>query len=103
MKRPLPIEVSDLAKAQIRAAEEWWRRHRPAAPSAIREELERASWLMAVQPGVGALARNVSLPGVRRLHLARIRYDLYYRVVADPDRVEVLAFWHSSRGSGPPV
>jgi plasmid stabilization system protein ParE len=58
---------------------------------------------MAVQPGVGALARNVSLPGVRRLHLARIRYDLYDRVVADPDRVEVLAFWHSSRGSGPPV
>jgi hypothetical protein len=42
---------------------------------------------MAVQPGVGALARNVSLPGVRRLHLARIRYDLCYRAVADPDRV----------------
>jgi hypothetical protein len=39
-----------------------------------REELERASWLMAVQPGVGALARNVSLAGVRRLHLTRIRY-----------------------------
>jgi plasmid stabilization system protein ParE len=103
VKRPLPIDVSDLARTQIRAAEEWWRRNRPAAPTAIREELERASWLIAVQPGVGALARNVSLAGVRRLHLARIRYHLYYRLMMNPDRVEVLAFWHSSRGSGPPI
>jgi plasmid stabilization system protein ParE len=103
VKRPLPIEVSDLAMAHIRAAEEWWRRHRPAAPNAIREELERASWLIAVQPGVGAVARNVSLAGVRRLHLVRIRYHLYYRVMTNPDRVEVLGFWHSSRGSAPPL
>jgi plasmid stabilization system protein ParE len=103
VNRSLPIEVSDLATAQIRAAEEWWRANRPAAPNAIREELERASRLIAVQPGVSARARNLSLVGVRRLLLARIRYHLYYRVVTDPDRVEILAFWHSSRGSAPPL
>ena len=103
MNQPLSIEVSDLAKAQIRAAEEWWRANRPAAPNAIREELERASRLIAVQPGVGARARNLSLVGVRRLLLATIRYHLYYRVATDPDRIEVLAFWHSSRGSAPPL
>ena len=103
MNPSLPIEVSDLAKAQIRAAEEWWRANRPAAPNAIREELERASRLIAVQPGVGARARTLSLVGVRRLLLARVRYHLYYRVVTDPDRVEVLAFWHSSRRSAPPI
>jgi plasmid stabilization system protein ParE len=103
VNQPLSIEVSDLAKAQIRVAEEWWRANRPAAPNAIREELERASRLIAVQPGVGARARNLSLAGVRRLLLARIRYHLYYRVATDPDRIEVLAFWHSSRGSAPPV
>ena len=101
MNQPLSIEVSDLAKAQIRVAEEWWRANRPAAPNAIREELERASRLIAVQPGVGARARNLSLAGVRRLLLARIRYHLYYRVATDPDRIEVLAFWHSIRGSAP--
>jgi hypothetical protein len=42
VNRPLQIEVSDLAKAQIRAAEAWWRLNRPNAPNAIREELERA-------------------------------------------------------------
>jgi plasmid stabilization system protein ParE len=103
VSRPLHIEVSDLAKTQIRTAEQWWRLNRPKAPNAIREELERASSLISVQPEVGARARNISLPGVRRLHLARVRYDVYYRVVTEPEQVEVLAFWHASRGSGPPL
>jgi len=33
--------------------------------------------------------------------LSRVRYDLYYRV-AD-DAIQVLAFWHTSRGSEPPM
>jgi plasmid stabilization system protein ParE len=103
VRRPLHIEVSDLARAQIRAAQDWWRVNRPKAPNAIREELERASLLISVQPEIGARARNISLAGVRRLHLARVRYYVYYRVVADPERIEVLAFWHESRGSGPSI
>jgi plasmid stabilization system protein ParE len=101
VSRALPIEVSDLAKAQIRAADDWWRRNRPKAPNAIYEELDRASTLIALQPQIGARATNVSLSDVRRLHLARIRYYLYYRVATDPERVEVLAFWHASRGTTP--
>lgn len=101
MSRPVPIEVTDLAKAQIRAAEEWWRLNRPKAPDAIREDLERASALIAIQPEIGARATNVSLNGVRRLHLERVRYYVYYRVAADPGRVEILAFWHTSRGRTP--
>ena len=103
MSRPLHIDVSDLARAQIRAAEQWWRVNRLKAPNAIREELERASLLISVQPEIGARARNISLAGVRRIHLARVRYDIYYRLVADPERIEVLAFWHASRGSSPPL
>jgi hypothetical protein len=72
-------------------------RHRPKASNAIREELERASLLICVQPEIGARATNISLAGVRRLQLARVRYYIYYRVVA------VLAFWHESRGSGPSI
>jgi plasmid stabilization system protein ParE len=100
---PLQIEVSDLARRQIRVAEQWWRLNRPKAPNAIREDLDRASSLISVQPEVGARATNVSLAGVRRLHLARVRYYVYYRVVTDPERVQLLAFWHTSRGSGPPL
>jgi len=103
VRRPLDIDISDLAKAQIRTAEEWWRLNRPKAPNAIREELERAASIISVQPEAGARALNISLVGVRRLHLARVRYYVYYRLLADPARVEILAFWHESRGSTPPL
>jgi plasmid stabilization system protein ParE len=100
---PLRVEFSDLAKTQVRAAEQWWRQNRPKAPNAIREELERAAVLIALQPDSGAHARNVSLPGVRRIHLARIRYYLFYRVVLEQERIDILALWHSSRHGAPPL
>ena len=103
MSRPLEIDISDLAKGQIRTAEEWWRLNRPNVPNAIREDLERAASLISMQPEIGARAVNVSLPDVRRLHLARVRYYLYYWIRTDPERIELLAFWHESRGRNPPV
>jgi hypothetical protein len=42
VRRPLDIDISDLARVHIRAAEDWWRLNRTKAPNAIREELERA-------------------------------------------------------------
>ena len=101
MNRPLKVDVSDLARDQILAADTWWRANRLKAPSAIRDDLERALSLIAFQPQLGALAANASLTGVRRLHLARIRYDLYYREAPASERIEVLAFWHSHRGDHP--
>ena len=103
MNERLPIAVSALAVAQVRAAEIWWRENRPKAPGAIRAELDRAASLIALQPQIGTRARNVALHGVRRLHLARIHYDLYYRRLEAPPRLEILAFWHASRASRPPI
>jgi len=100
---PLHIEVSELADRQIREADIWWRRNRLKAPNAIREELERVSALIAFQPLVGARALNVTLPGVRRIHIERIHYHVYYRVVGSPEYIEIVAFWGARRGSGPPI
>ena len=91
MSEPLDIEISALAAEQVRTAETWWRLNRPKAPGAIRAELERASSLIALHPQIGTPARNVALSGVRRLHLAGIRYDLYYRLIETPRRLEILA------------
>jgi plasmid stabilization system protein ParE len=85
----------------LRTAETWWGLNRPKAPGAVRAELERA--VIALRPEIGTRARNIALPGVRRLHLGRIRYDLYYRLVEAPRRLEILALWHASRGSLPPI
>jgi len=95
------IRVVPSAARAIKEAAEWWASNRPKAPQAFREELESALHLIASQPMVGARARNLKLKGVRRIHLARVHYHLYYRVNLEPGTIEVLALWHTSRGKGP--
>ena len=97
----LPIKVTRLADRQIQEAGSWWLANRPKAPEAFKEELQRGFQLISQQSGVGALATNVKLKGVQRIHLSRIRYYLYYR--ARSSRLEVLSLWHSSRLEGPPL
>ena len=99
MSRALPVRVTRIAADQIKDAAAWWAKNRPAAPDAIAEELESALALLALQPNLGAAARNIRLRGVRRIHLSRVHYHVYYRVSSEA--IDVLAFWHTSRGSGP--
>ena len=104
MSPSLQIIVSDLADRQIREADRWWRENREKAPNAIREELERIGRLIASQPSLGARATNLKLQGVRRIHIERIHYDVYYRAVGSPpEYVEIVAFWGSRRGHRPPI
>ena len=101
MSRKLPIRVVRSAADQIAEAFAWWDINRPKAPRAFREEIERAMELLSAHPQIGARATNAKLTGVRRIHLSRIHYYLYFRVRESPRVVEVLALWHTSRGSGP--
>ena|ERR1041385_4380226 len=103
MNRPLRVEFTALAAQHVREAEEWWRLNRPAAPNAIREELQRLLPIIAMQPRIGSRATNVKLEGVRRIHIRRIWYHIYFHVTGTPEFLEVVALWHSSRGSGPPI
>ena len=98
MTERFSINVTRRAAAQIQKVAAWWALNRPAAPGAVEEELERALALLSAQPSVGSIARNVKLRGVMRAHLSRIRYHLYYRVSCG--QLQVLALWHTSRGSG---
>ena len=95
----LPIKVTHVADGHIQRASSWWLANRDKAPHAFKEELERGFALISQRPDVGAVATNVKLKDVRRIHLTRVRYYLYYRV--KEDRVEVLALWHSSRRRSP--
>jgi len=97
----LPFRVARSAADQMVTASAWWNANRPKAPGAFLEEIQRALELISTQPQIGTKAGNVRLAGVRRIHLSRIHYYLYYRVTESPRTVEVLALWHTSRGSGP--
>ena len=71
----------------------------PSAPLAVREDVKAAFALLLQRPGVGVKVGNTPLSGVRRLHLGRVRYFVYYRVKGDA--LVVLSAWHSSRQAGP--
>lgn len=101
MSSPLPVRIVGSAGKAILDAAEWWVTNRPKAPDAFAVELERALQILASQPLIGSRARNVKLTGVRRLHLPRVHYHLYYRVTPQPEVVEILALWHTSRGTSP--
>jgi hypothetical protein len=60
---PLRIEITDNAQAQISVAAAWWAEHRPAAPGAIHEELDRVLDLLRLQPEIGTLGRRATLSG----------------------------------------
>jgi plasmid stabilization system protein ParE len=95
----LSLVLSAKAARQIEDADAWWRTNRQGSPQALPEELERVFDLITLQSGVGTPVRRQ--PGVRRVLLARVGYFLYYRVTPSSQLVEVLAFWHARRGSGP--
>jgi len=99
----LRIQVSEPAARELREARAWWRENRAAAPTAFIDDLRIALELIRSHPGAGAHATNVRPSGIRRIHLSRLRYDLYYRLSANRSIVVVLAFWHSSRGTAPNI
>lgn len=101
MSSPLPVRIVGSAGQAILDAAEWWLANRPKAPDAFAFEVERAFQLLASQPLIGAQARNVKLAGVRRIHLPRVHYYLYYRITSESKAVEILALWHTKRSGSP--
>jgi len=96
---PPALRIVRRAATEVERAELWWRENRLAAPEALREDIQGAFSLLLGQPGVGARVGNTKLSGVRRLHLGRITYFVYYQIRGD--ELVVLSLWHSSRGKGP--
>jgi plasmid stabilization system protein ParE len=99
LRAGLRIKVLRRARRQIAEASAWWKANRLKASAAFDEEMERAFDLLALQPNIGVRIAGTRFTGVRRIHLNRIHYYLYYRPTAEV--VEILALWHTSRGSDP--
>ena len=72
-----------------------------AWPGAVRDDVEATAARIASHPGLGARVRQSKTPDVRRFHLRRFKYWLYYRVRGDT--LQILTIWHSARGKGPAV
>jgi len=99
----LPVVLTRRAARQVEAAALWWKANRPAAPNAVRDDLAGAMTLIAEQPTCGAPTATRRFHDVRRIHLTRIDYHVYYRLAPRLRQVQVVAFWHARRGSPPPL
>lgn len=97
----LVVRIKPRAQGQIEKAAEWWAENRPAAPGAIRSDLKAALDALVEQPGIGTRVETSRAQEVRRLYLTRVRYFVYYRI--KERSLEVVAFWHASRETGPVV
>ena len=55
--------------------------------------------LLVEVPGIGTKVETKRPEFVRRLYLTRVQYFVYYRVRGK--FLDVVAFWHASRETGP--
>jgi plasmid stabilization system protein ParE len=95
----LTVRIKPRAQREIERAAEWWAVNRPSARGAVRKDLEAALALLIEEPGIGTKIETARSVIVRRLYLARVQYFVYYRVHGK--FLDVIAFWHSSRETGP--
>lgn len=95
----LTYEIKARARREIARAAEWWAENRSAVPGAIRQDLEAALETLIRQPGLGTKVDTAHAGVVRRFLLLRTQYFVYYRVKGQV--LEVVAFWHTSRETGP--
>jgi len=92
----LPRAIRDIDRIEV-----WHVTNQAAVPGAVRDDVEATAARIASHPGLGARVRQSKTPDVRRFHLRRFKYWLYYRVRGDT--LQILTIWHSARGKGPAV
>ena len=97
----MAVTFDEEALRQIAAATAWWMINRPDAPDAISQELDEALARISLEPAIGEPFPRSRLRGIRRRFLRRIHHHIYYRVVGEG--IQIIAFWHARRGSGPPI
>ena len=101
MSSKLKIKASRQALTQVEVAAEWWSKNRHDAPNAVHNDLAEILSLLCKHLGVGTPSNSCRVKGLRRVFLPRIRYYIYYREIGEV--LEVLAFWHASRGQPPRI
>ena len=95
------VELTAQATQQLAQAREWWRAHRDKAPNAVDDDVSALFVILEERPEI--VGRQLEQePSVRRVHLRRIRYYAYFRIVDEGERVQIVALWHASRHGEPP-
>ena len=95
----LVARIKPRAQREIERAAEWWAENRPAAPGAIRKDVEAALALLVEEPGIGTQVKTARSDIVRSYTSPEFATSVYYHVSGQ--FLDVVAFWHASREAGP--
>jgi len=96
------VRITPAAETQAETFAQWWRENRPAAPEAVKQELQRAKDILVETPFVGSPYRRTRIPGVRRIAMNKTPYHVCYRVNEKLNEVVIMAVWSAMRKRGPP-
>lgn len=95
------VVIVDAAEEQLAEIDEWWREHRPAAPTLVVDELARCVSLLEASPDLGVRFHRTPVPGVRRLVMKKTRHLVYYIHDAAHSIVYVIAIWGAPKDGDP--
>jgi plasmid stabilization system protein ParE len=94
------VQLTLQAARQLARAREWWLANREKAPRAFDDDMNALLLLLEERPTL--VGRPLEQErAVRRVHLQRIRYYVYFQVDGDGEHVQILALWHASRVGEP--
>ena len=92
-----PVRLTATARRQVRDAWAWWVLNRPAASGLFARELRFALELLRQNPRIGAPYEG----GVRRVVMAKTRYEIFYEYDPTTAVLAVLGLWSSRRHTKP--
>jgi hypothetical protein len=96
----LRLEFSARADHEIERALEWWREHRPDAPTMLSDELGKYFDRLKQTPDLGEPWRTVRGVLIRKVFLRRTKKKLYV-THPEPDVVRIICLWGAQHGRDP--
>ena len=95
----MKVGFTEEAKAQVRRRRSWWRKHREDRGLFTRE-LRRAQQELSHAPKLAVHGVRDGYK-VRRLALHRVHCFVYYVILEEARRVEVVSVWGLEQGEQP--
>jgi hypothetical protein len=84
------VGVAERAEREVTEAAAWWAEHRSDSPAALAEAVADGLERIAAAPYAHALARGAGRRQLRRHHLRRVDYFLYFRIDEASRTVEIV-------------
>ncbi len=97
------VTFTEKAKAQLRSALAWWRKHRPEAPELLAAEMRGVVAALREAPEIGFAYRGPRGTALRKVPLHRSRRMVFYVLDRETRTVTIVALWGAVRGKPPPL